>query len=34
MHHGVNPKDIGLWSLFRASGNNDRNLAGGGLVTA
>jgi ankyrin repeat protein len=21
LHHGVNPKDIGLWSLFRASGN-------------
>jgi ankyrin repeat protein len=21
LHHGVNPKDIGLWTLFRASGN-------------
>jgi ankyrin repeat protein len=21
LHHGVNPKDVGLWSLFRASGN-------------
>ncbi len=21
LHHGVNPKDIGLWSLFRASAN-------------
>jgi hypothetical protein len=23
LHHGVNPKDIGLWSLFRASGNTE-----------
>lgn len=23
LHHGVNPKDICLWSLFRASGNAD-----------
>ena len=21
LHHGVNPKDIGMWTLFRASGN-------------
>jgi ankyrin repeat protein len=21
LHHGVNPKEIGLWTLFHASGN-------------